>query len=90
MLGIPKNPTKSHVVLEDVVENVLCQVRWKVKFNHAGVERIATVDVGWEKIRLLETGQVLWVLVVEKIEGEEAGRWLVLGTNMALINCISF
>ncbi len=53
-------------------------------FNHAAKTRQATIAVGYFKIRLPLSGQELGVIVAEEEVGEEAGRRLVLGTNVAL------
>jgi hypothetical protein len=70
--------------LEALVGVVLWQSRWQVEFNHAGVRRLAKVAVGSYRIRLPETKQEMWVLVAEEETGTQAGRRLVLGTNVAL------
>ena len=70
--------------LEDLVKTVLWQGHWQVEFNHAGKTRQATIAVGYFKIRLPLTHQELGVIVAEEEVGEEAGRRLVLGTNVEL------
>ena len=70
--------------LKDLVHTVLWQGHWQVEFNHAGKRRQATIAVGYFKIRLPATQQELGIMVAEEEVGEEAGRRIVLGTNVPL------
>ena len=71
--------------LEELVETVPFTTTWEVVFTHAGQTRQATVKVGWLHLRLLETQQELWAVVVEEYDREErVVRRLVLLTNVAV------
>ncbi|MBA3947187.1 MAG: hypothetical protein H0X37_21830 [Herpetosiphonaceae bacterium] len=71
--------------LEELVSSIPFTTRWQVAFQHAGTSRIATVQVGWLHLRLLETQQDLWAVVVEEDErAERAVRRLVLLTTVAV------
>ncbi|MCA1838341.1 MAG: hypothetical protein LC674_06185 [Actinobacteria bacterium] len=80
--------------LRDLVETVpLAAESWQVAFSHAGVSRMATIRVGWLKVRLPETHQQLWAVVAEEYdcaaeqeEDEEAVRTLVLLSDVAVAN----
>ena len=51
--------------LQDLVDCVLWRVTDRVAFQHAGRTHIANLKLGWFRIRLPETHQILWVLVAE-------------------------
>jgi len=67
--------------LRDLVESVPLEATFQVAFTHAGRLRIATVQMGWLKIRLPDTHQILWTLVTED---SLENRTLVLLTNVPL------
>ena len=67
--------------LQDLVDSVPFEASFEVAFNHAGRVRLATVQLGWFKIRLPDTQQALWVIVAEERLKE---RTLVLLTNIPL------
>lgn len=67
--------------LQDLVETVPLEATFQVAFTHAGRIRIATVQMGWLKIRLPDTHQILWALVAEDSLED---RTLVLLTNVSL------
>lgn len=67
--------------LQDLVETVPLEAAFQVAFTHAGRIRIAKVQMGWLKIRLPDTHQVLWTLVAEDSLED---RTLVLLTNVPL------
>jgi hypothetical protein len=71
--------------LQDVVETVPFAATWAVAFTHAGMTRQATVTVGWLLLRIPETQQKLWAVVVEEYDVEDhAVRTFVLLTNLAI------
>jgi len=67
--------------LFDLVASVPLEFEQKVVFTHARQIRRVRMGFGWFKIRLLETGQVLWVLVAHDFED---GHDLILLTNVPL------
>ncbi len=67
--------------LQDLVACVPWEVTFETLFQHAGRSRIAQVKMGWFRVRLPDTSQELWVLVVEDDLFENT---LVLPTNVAL------
>ncbi len=57
-----------------------------VTFKHAGKTRLATIKVGWLRLRLPETEQELWAVVAEEYDVEDkAVRMLVLLTNVPVV-----
>ena len=70
-------------VLRDLVDTVPFEASFEVAFKHVGRVGLATVELGWLKIRLPDSQQVLWVLVAEDSTEE---RTLVLLTNILLEN----
>jgi len=69
--------------LGDLVACVPWQATYQVAFHHAGRTRLAKIKLGWFPIRLPETHQELWVLVVEDDLGK---RTLTLLTNVPILN----
>ena len=67
--------------LFDLVATVPFQFEQDVQFTHARQVRIVRMGFGWFKIRLLETRQVLWVLVAHD---RAANHDLILLTNVPL------
>jgi hypothetical protein len=67
--------------LADLTNSVPFAGRWQVVFEHARKQRLANMGVGWLRLRLPETGQLIWTLVAED---EELQRTLVLLTNVPL------
>jgi len=63
------------------VATVPFSLKLEVVFTHARKVRTVQVELGWFKIRLLDTHQVLWVLVAHE-KGEEED--LVLITNVPI------
>jgi hypothetical protein len=71
--------------LEELVQTVPFSATWQVTFKHAGKTRLATVKVGWLRLRLPETEQELWAVVAEEYDAEDkAVRILVLLTNVPI------
>jgi hypothetical protein len=70
-------------LLSDLVATVPFALQLEVAFTHAREVRTVQVELGWFKIRLLDTHQVLWVLVVHE-KGEEDEEDLVLITNVPI------
>ena len=68
-------------LLSDLVATVPFSLKLEVVFTHARKVRTVQVELGWFKIRLLDTHQVLWVLVAHE-KGEEED--LVLITNVPI------
>ena len=69
--------------LFDLVATVPFQFEQEVQFTHARHVRTVRTGFGWFKIRLLETQQVLWVIVAhDSVEGHD----LILLTNVPLEN----
>lgn len=67
--------------LFDLVATVPFQFEQDVQFTHARAVRIVRMGFGWFHIRLLETHQVLWVLVAHD---RTTGHDLILLTNIPL------
>lgn len=51
--------------LQDLVDCVLWQVTYQIAFQHAGRTTLTNLKMGWFRIRLPNTHQILWVLVAE-------------------------
>jgi len=68
-------------LLYDLTATVPLPLNLQVKFTHARKVRIVDISLGWLKIRLLETHQVLWVLVAHE-KGKKDD--LVLITNVPI------
>ena len=69
--------------LFDLVATVPLQFQQDVQFTHARQVRIVRTGFGWFKIRLLETQQVLWVIVAHDFVDT---RDLILLTNVEVQN----
>ena len=69
--------------LQDLVDCVLWQATYQAAFHHAGRTRLANLQMGWFQIRLPETHQKLWALVVEN---DFEDRILTLLTNVPILN----
>jgi hypothetical protein len=69
-------------LLSDLVATVPLPLRLQVNFTHARKVRMAQMALGWFKIRLLKTQQVLWVLVAHEIGPDDDD--LVLITNVPI------
>jgi hypothetical protein len=69
--------------LGDLVDCVPWQAAYQTAFHHAGRTRLAKLKMGWFPIRLPETHQLLWVLVVED---DLLNRTLTLLTNIPILN----
>jgi hypothetical protein len=67
--------------LQDLVDCVLWQATYQAAFHHAGRTRLANLTMGWFQIRLPETHQKLWALVVES---DLESRILTLLTNVPI------
>jgi len=67
-------------LLSDLVATVPLPLQLEVSFTHARKVRTVKMGLGWLKIRLLTTHQVLWVLVAHRI-GSDVDD-LVLITNV--------
>jgi len=67
--------------LFDLVATLPFQFEQDVQFTHARAVRIVRTGFGWFQIRLLETHQVLWVLVAHD---RTTGHDLMLLTNVPL------
>ena len=68
--------------LQDLVDCVPWQAAYQTAFHHAGRTRLAHLKMGWFPIRLPETHQPLWVLVVQD---DLEKRTLTLLTNVAIL-----
>jgi hypothetical protein len=68
-------------LLNDLVATVPLPLKLQVAFTHARKLRIVTKELGWFKIRLLETQQELWALVAHDPNLDED---LVLITNIPI------
>ena len=69
--------------LEELVQTIPFSATWQVTFKHAGKTRLATVRVGWLRLRLAETEQELWAVVAEEYDvADKAVRTLVLLTSV--------
>jgi len=51
--------------LQDLVDCVLWQVTYQIAFQHAGRTTLTNLQMGWFRIRLPNTHQILWILVAE-------------------------
>jgi len=69
-------------LLSDLVATVPLPLRLEAKFTHARKVRMAQMALGWFKIRLIKTQQVLWVLVAHEIGFDNDD--LVLITNVPI------
>jgi hypothetical protein len=69
--------------LEDLVGCVLWQATYQAAFQHAGRTRLANLKLGWFSIRLPDTHQPLWALV---IEDDLENRTLTLITNVPILD----
>jgi len=69
-------------LLSDLVATVPLPLQLEVSFTHARKVRTVKMGLGWLKIRLLTTHQVLWVLVAHRI-GSDVDD-LVLITNVPI------
>jgi len=67
--------------LPDLVATVPLSLRMRVAFTHARKTRTVTMAIGWFKIRLSETKQVLWALVAHDPDRDHN---LVLLTNVPI------
>jgi hypothetical protein len=68
-------------LLDDLITTVPLSLKLRVAFTHARRVRVVDRDVGWLKIRLPQTQQVLWALVAHD---PRSGHDLVLLTNMPI------
>jgi hypothetical protein len=68
--------------LNDLVATVPLLLKRRVTFTHARKVRVVEMEIGWFKIRIPKTKQVLWVLVAHD---PDYGRDLVLITNVPII-----
>jgi hypothetical protein len=69
--------------LQDLVDCVLWHATYQAAFHHAGHTRLANLKMGWFQIRLPESHQELWALVVES---DLENRILTLLTNVPILN----
>ena len=67
--------------LQDLVDTVPFAATWQVAFTHAGRTRVATVQIGWLRLRLPDSHRPLWALVAYETDID---RTLVLLTNVPL------
>ena len=51
--------------LQDLVDCVLWQATYQIAFQHAGRTHLTDLKMGWFRIRLPDTHQILWVLLAE-------------------------
>jgi hypothetical protein len=70
-------------LLNDLVVTVPLPLQLEVKFTHARQVRTAQMGLGWFKIRMLDTHQVLWVLVAHE-KNTDPKDDLVLITNVPI------
>jgi hypothetical protein len=70
-------------LLSDLVATVPLPLQLQVQFTHARKVRTAEMALGWFKIRLLDTHQVLWVLVAHE-KNTDPDDDLVLITNVPI------
>jgi hypothetical protein len=68
--------------LQNLVDCVPWQAAYQTAFHHAGRTRLANLKMGWFPIRLSETHQPLWILVVED---DLENRTLTLLTNVPIL-----
>jgi hypothetical protein len=69
--------------LQNLVDCVLWQATYQAAFHHAGCTRLAHLKMGWFQIRLSESEQEVWALVVES---DLENRILTLSTNGPISN----
>jgi hypothetical protein len=68
-------------LLDDLTASVPLSLKLRVAFTHARRLRVVDRELGWLKIRLPQTRQVLWALVAHD---PRSGHDLVLITNMPI------
>ncbi len=68
-------------LLDDLITTVPLSLKLRVAFTHARRVRVVDRELGWLKIRLPQTRQVLWALVAHD---PRSGRDLVLITSMPI------
>lgn len=68
-------------LLDDLIATVPLSLKLRAAFTHARRVRVVDRELGWLKIRLPQTRQVLWTLVVHDPRSD---RDLVLMTNMPI------
>jgi hypothetical protein len=68
-------------LLHDLTSTVPLPFRLRAKFTHARKVRVADIALGWLKIRIPQSQQVLWVLVAHDPDYD---RELVLLTNIPI------
>jgi hypothetical protein len=68
-------------LLDDLTATVPLSLKLRVAFTHARRVRVVDRELGWLKIRLPQTQQVLWALVAHD---PRSGHDLVLLTNMSI------
>lgn len=68
-------------LLDDLTSTVPLPLKLRVAFTHARKERVVEIALGWLKIRLPKTHQLLWVLVAHDPDFD---RDLVLLTNVPI------
>jgi hypothetical protein len=68
-------------LLDDLTGSVPLSLKLRVAFTHARRVRVVDRELGWLKIRLPQTQQVLWALVVHN---PRSGHDLVLITNVPI------
>jgi hypothetical protein len=68
--------------LDDLVATVPLPLHLQVAFTHARKQRVVEMGLGWFKIRLPETQQILWVLVAHSAAKKHD---LVLLTNVPIL-----
>jgi hypothetical protein len=66
-------------LLDDLTASVPLPLKFRVAFTHARKVRHVDIELGWLRIRLLDTQQVLWALVAHDPDYD---RDLVLLTNI--------
>jgi len=69
------------IKLFELVATLPWEFEQRVVFTHARQRRRVRVGFGWAQIRLLETDQILWVLVAHRFDDESD---LILLTNVPL------
>jgi hypothetical protein len=70
-------------LLSDLVTTVPVPLKLRVAFTHARKTSIVDKELGWLKIRLPETQQVLWVLVIYDLNLKEE---IFLITNIPILS----
>lgn len=68
-------------LLDDLTSTVPLSLKLRVAFTHARRVRVVDRELGWLKIRLLQTQQVLWALVSHN---PRSGHDVVLITNLPI------